>query len=90
MKQQTAHVQVYSVEWCPFCIDARALLDQVGIEYELTDLTDHPDRRNVTAKILAGHRTAPLIVIDDEPIGGFTELAALHAAGELATRVFCA
>lgn len=85
---QTAKVQVYSIEYCPFCVAARDLLDQLEVEYELTDMSGDPDRGKVTSAILPGHTTAPLILIDGEPIGGFDELSALHARGEFVRRVF--
>lgn len=83
-----APVRVYSIDHCPFCIAARDLLDSLNIEYELTDMTGQPDRRQITELLLAGHRTAPLIVIDGEPIGGYAELEALHRRGHLLAMAF--
>ncbi|MCA8972212.1 MAG: glutaredoxin [Planctomycetes bacterium] len=87
-KTQRAHVEIWLTRTCPFCIAARRLLDTAGIQYEVHDLTEHPNRRAATDAILKGHRTVPLVVIDGEPIGGFTELERLAESDGLARRVF--
>ena len=86
--KQTATVQVYSIDYCPFCVAAARLLDGLGVDYETVSLDDHPDRYSVTSSLLPGHYTVPLVVIDDEPVGGYQELAALQAEGELQARLF--
>ena len=48
---------------CPWCVKAKKLLDLQGISY--TEVNGKVDN----------HPTVPYIVIDGEPIGGFTELA---------------
>lgn len=88
MPQQTATVVMYRTQFCPFCVDAARLLDDLEIAYETISLDDQPDRARITSEILSGHYTVPLIVIDGEPVGGCQELSALHAAGELKPRVF--
>ena len=35
-----ARVQMYSMEWCPYCAKAKALLGAKGIEYDEVDVTD--------------------------------------------------
>lgn len=87
-RDQKAKLRVYSIDYCPYCLAAKDLLNRLEIDYELTDLSGVPNRREVTSEILPGHATAPLIVIDDDPIGGYTELEALQASGELERRVF--
>lgn len=76
-------IVVYRTRSCPFCVAAETLLRSKGLEFEEVYLDDDPDRRGTTAKILPGHHTVPLVVIDSEPIGGFTELQALDARGGL-------
>lgn len=79
----TNRVVVYRTTSCPFCVAAEQLLSQKGVPMEQIYLDDHPDRRSVTSKILPGHSTVPLVVIDGEPIGGFDDLRALDARGGL-------
>ena len=87
-KEQTSKVQVYLIQGCPFCSATLELLGQLGIQHEDIDLSDRADRREVVSAILPGHTSVPLILIDDKPIGGNSELQALHAQGKLVEQVF--
>jgi len=88
MPSQTAKVTVYRTRYCPFCVAAARLLDQLDVLYEEVDLDGEPDRRAITNAILPGHRTVPLVVIDERPIGGYEELSALHGEGQLEAMLF--
>jgi len=78
-----SEILVYRTRSCPFCVAAEQLLRSRGAVFEEVFLDDHPDRRAATAAILPGHYTVPLVVIDGEPLGGFTELQKLDAQGGL-------
>jgi len=75
-------VQVYTTTYCPYCLAAKALLEQKGIEYEEINLSGDIERRMSVVKEL-GWRTVPIIVINDNVIGGYTELKALEAQDKL-------
>jgi glutaredoxin 3 len=77
-----ARVTVYSTRWCGYCVRAKTLLDGKKIEYEEILLDDDPNFRQ-TLHALTGGWTVPQIVIDGEPIGGFTELWQLSRSGAL-------
>ena len=66
--------------FCAECERARALLERRGIAFEEIDLSADPDRC-CELEALTGGRSAPQIVIDGRPIGGFAELSALDRAG---------
>ena len=85
---QKAKVTVYLTQACPFCLMARELLDSKAVEYEVIDLSQDPDRQATTSAILPGHTTVPLVLIDGDAIGGYTELAALQSSGDLDRRLF--
>ena len=76
-------IVMYRTRACPFCVAAERLLRHKGAEFDEVYLDDHPDRRSFTAEILPGHRSVPLIVIDEEPIGGFDTLRELDMRGAL-------
>ena len=78
-----ARVTVYRTRYCPFCIETERFLTSRDVQFEEVDLDDHPDRHTLTASLLPGHTTVPLILIDDRPIGGYRELIELDATGEL-------
>jgi glutaredoxin 3 len=77
-----SNVIMYSTEPCPFCRNAKALLDKRGIAYEEINLAKDPDGRAELVRE-TGLMTFPQIVIDGRPIGGFRELAQLDKAGDL-------
>jgi glutaredoxin 3 len=79
-----ARVEVYTTASCPYCVRAKRLLQARGIGYEEIDVGGDPELRAEVMTKSGGRRTVPQIFIDGEPIGGFDELAALDAAGELA------
>jgi glutaredoxin 3 len=77
-----ARIQMYSTEWCGYCVRAKALLDGKGVEYEELLLDEGPDFRQRLFDLTGGW-TVPQILIDGEPIGGYTELWRLDRSGEL-------
>ena len=74
------HVVLYMAPFCAECDRARALLERRGIAFEEIDLSADPDHC-CELEALTGGRSAPQIVIDGRPIGGFAELSALDRAG---------
>jgi glutaredoxin 3 len=75
-------IRMYTTRWCGYCVRAKALLDARGLEYEEIDLGEDPGFR-ATLNELTGGWTVPQIVIDDRPIGGYTELWRLDRDGRL-------
>jgi len=79
-----ARVEVYTTAMCPYCVAAKRLLQERGIPYAEFDVAaDDALRADVMER--SGRRTVPQIFIDGRSIGGFEELRALDAAGELST-----
>jgi glutaredoxin 3 len=77
-----AKVVMYTTQWCPFCVRAKALLKNKGVPFEEVDVSNDEAERTKMIET-SGRRTVPQIFIDDQPIGGFEELAALDREGEL-------
>jgi glutaredoxin 3 len=75
-------VTIFTARWCGYCTRAKALLDGKGIPYEEVDLNDDPSFRQRLYDLTGGW-TIPQILIDDEPIGGYTELWRLDRSGSL-------
>ncbi|MEI8388868.1 MAG: glutaredoxin 3 [bacterium] len=79
-----AKVVAYTVDYCPYCKKAKALLNQKGVDFEDIDITDNEDEmREKLEKIANGRNTVPQIFINDVSIGGYTDLKALNDSGEL-------
>jgi glutaredoxin 3 len=68
-----ARIRVYSTRWCGYCVRAKTLLENRGIEYEEISLDDDPAFRQKLFDLTGGW-TVPQILIDGKPIGGYTEL----------------
>lgn len=68
-------IEVYGTQYCPYCDAAKQLLTQKNRPFEYIDLTDNADLRNDLVEKY-NYRTVPMIFIDGEFIGGFTELQA--------------
>jgi glutaredoxin 3 len=78
----TPKIQMYAVNWCPYCSRARRLLQEKGVPFEEIAVDAHPEAR---AQMIArsGRHAVPQIFIDDVHIGGCDELLAREAAGTL-------
>lgn len=77
-----AKVDVYTTDYCPFCDMAKALLTKKGVPFTNHDVSSDSKTR-AWLEEQSGQRTVPQIFINDQSIGGFTELAALQRSGEL-------
>ena len=64
---------VWSKNHCPYCDQAKNLLKLKGIEYEERNINDGWDKEDLLAAV-PNARTVPQIFLDDELVGGFTEL----------------
>ena len=77
-----SNVTVYTAERCPFCHQAKALLAKRGIPYEEINLEMDPSGRAELVE-RTGMMTFPQVIIGEELVGGFTELAAADRSGRL-------
>jgi len=66
---------VWSKYHCPYCDQAKALLNQRGIAFEEKKIGDGYTREELLEAVPTA-RTVPQIFIDGALIGGFTELKA--------------
>lgn len=77
-----ARVQMYSMQWCPYCAKAKALLNAKGIEYDEVDVTDD-EAKALEMVQRTGQQGVPQFFIDGRWIGGYDNLAYLNATGAL-------
>lgn len=76
-------VTVYTTSSCPYCHAAKDLLKRRNIAFAEIDVSDDEDFKKLAAR--TGMRTVPQIFFDEKLVGGFQELAALDARGQLPT-----
>jgi len=64
---------VWSKDHCPYCVQAKNLLESKGIDYEERNINENYTKEQLL-EVVPTARTLPQIFIDDNYIGGFTEL----------------
>ena len=64
---------VWSKDSCPFCLQAKALLESNGIEFEERNVSKDWTKDQLLAAV-PNARTLPQIFLDDKLVGGFNEL----------------
>lgn len=77
-----AEVVVYSTDYCPYCTRAKALLAKKSVAFTEVNVETRPELRTWLVKA-SGQRTVPQIFINNKPIGGYTDMAALDQRGKL-------
>lgn len=76
-------VKMYTTQVCPYCVRAKALLKQRGVEQvEEVRIDLNPQERDAMVA-LTGRRTVPQIFIGDTHVGGCDDLIALDQRGGL-------
>lgn len=75
-------VKIYTTSYCPYCHRAKQLLRDRKIPFEEIDCEGDDETREWLIEA-TGQRTVPQIFFGEEPIGGYTDLAALDRSGGL-------
>lgn len=78
-----SRVEIYTKNFCPFCMRAKQLLDAKGIEYQEYRIDQQPELRAPMIERANGGYTVPQIFINDQHIGGCDEMMALESQGKL-------
>ncbi len=78
-----AVVEVYSGDYCPYCMRAKALLKKKSVAFTEYNVQKEPQRRQEMAERAPGARTIPQIFINRRHVGGCDDLFALEERGEL-------
>ena len=75
-------VEMYTSGLCAYCVAAKNLLKQKGLDYEEIRIDTDPARRDeMVAR--TQRRTVPQIFIDGRHVGGSDDLHALDREGQL-------
>lgn len=86
MKQ--AQVEMYFSPYCGYCVMAKQLLQAKGVSYTAINVIEQPEKRDEMLARANGRTTVPQIFIQQQAVGGYTDLAALEHSGELDTLLF--
>jgi glutaredoxin 3 len=76
-------VRIYTTPICPYCMRAKALLKNKGVEPEEIDVFMDSDARRDMEAQSGGARTVPQIFVGETHVGGCDDLYALERAGKL-------
>ncbi|MBL7557189.1 MAG: glutaredoxin [Bdellovibrionaceae bacterium] len=77
-----AKVVIYTKDPCPFCVRAINFLNARDIPFEEIDLTGNQSEMD-RMKEKTGWATMPIILINNELVGGYTDLVALETDNKL-------
>ena len=64
---------IWSKESCPYCVQAKALLAQKGIEFEERKIGSGYTKEDLLEAVPTA-RTVPQIFLDGELVGGYDQL----------------
>ena len=76
-------VKMYLTQSCPYCVQAKALLKQRGVEQIDEVRVDLEPAQRSTMMQITGRRTVPQIFIGNTHVGGCDDLVELDRRGEL-------
>ncbi|KAG0746249.1 hypothetical protein G6F57_008578 [Rhizopus arrhizus] len=79
-------VAVFSKTYCGFSIRAKDLLDDLNVDYKTIELNEHPEGGSIQDYLteFTKQSTVPNIFINQQHIGGNSDLQAAHSSGKLA------
>mgnify|MGYP000297038995 CR=1 FL=1 len=77
-----AKIEVYSSGHCPYCVMAKQFLEKRGLAYTEIRVDLDPAKRDEMMK-KSRQRTVPQIFINNEAIGGYTDLMAINQSKKL-------
>lgn len=75
-----ASVVAYTTPWCPYCISAVRMLKKLGVDFVQVDVQGNSAARQWLVQ-RTGRSTVPQIFVHGDAIGGYDDLAAMHASG---------
>ncbi len=74
-------VEIYTFNTCPYCMKAKKILKDEGIEYREIDITGQRDKLK-DLELITNSSTVPQIFVDNNFIGGCDDIVALHDNGD--------
>lgn len=78
-----ADIKIYTTRYCPYCIRAKQILDSKGVSYQEIPVDGNQELRQQMTREAGGSHTVPQIWINQQHVGGCTELMMLDSGGDL-------
>ena len=76
-------IEIYTWQYCPFCIKAKTLLNKKNIQFTEYKIDGDEAAREEMSLRASGRRSLPQIFINDEGIGGCDDLYELEKENKL-------
>jgi len=76
-------VEIYTWQYCPFCIRAKSLLNKKNIDFIEYKIDGDESAREKMSERANGKRSLPQIFIDNNSIGGCDDLYSLEEKNKL-------
>ena len=76
-------IEIYTWQYCPFCIKAKTLLNKKNIQFTEYKIDGDEAARDEMSLRASGRRSLPQIFINDEGIGGCDDLYQLEKENKL-------
>ena len=76
-------VEIYTWQYCPFCIRAKSLLNKKNIEFIEYKIDGDESARAKMSQRANGKRSLPQIFIDNNSMGGCDDLYSLEEDNKL-------
>lgn len=81
-ERTVAKVEIYTKDYCPYCIRAKQLLAAKGVSFEEYEVsTDAAGLRDMMQR--SGRQTVPQVFIDGHHVGGSDDLIEADRNGQL-------
>ncbi|KAI8337607.1 glutaredoxin, partial [Chlamydoabsidia padenii] len=80
-------VTIFSKSYCPYCLRAKDLFDDIKVDYKALELDERLDGQDIQQGLseLTNQRTVPNIFINQVHVGGASDLETALNNGKLAT-----
>jgi GrxC family glutaredoxin len=88
MENVMQRTEIYFKSWCPYSQRALALLRSKDIEFKAIDLTHDAFREELAMRRRSDRTSVPQIFVNGMHLGGYDDIAALDASGELDPLLF--
>lgn len=78
-------IDIYTSSACPYCVKAKKLLSTLGLTYTEHNVDESFDEmtKELSEKFNKTVMTVPQIIINDNYVGGFTDLESMYKSGKL-------
>lgn len=70
-------ITIYTKDYCPYCQQAKILLNSQNLPFTEIDVTEDMDTLRKIMEV-SQMRTVPQIFVDDECIGGYSDILSLY------------